>query len=217
MLDKTALGISEELRQYIEAIVEDIILKGGCFEIHKKYLSCFCGTENIDYKQLESDITILIEITEELKAHKSKRSEHLIRLLGKECYLSHDKLEILISAINNKRSEDGIPDIKIDSVVLDFLTSQGVFVTKSFTITGNNLIEDVVLTLTGPDKQFTLSETIVSANAALAGVTINVTFNAPMRSGYYRAQVDISSGNLCKQISLYGSVGPELYKKYVKS
>ncbi len=57
MPDKTALGISEELRQFIEALVEEVVLDGKPFENHKKYLQRFCKGEGVDYNQLETNLT----------------------------------------------------------------------------------------------------------------------------------------------------------------
>ena len=105
MSDKTALGISEELRQFIEALVEEVVLEGKTFEEHKKYLSRFCQTESVDYHQLETNLSDLYETAEELKNHESKGSERLLRLLARECYLSQTETESILSAISKRRSE----------------------------------------------------------------------------------------------------------------
>jgi len=101
MFDKTALGISEELRQYIEALVEEVVLEGKPFENQKKYLQRFCQTEGIDYNQLETNLTTLFETAEELKVHESKGSERLLRLLAKECFISLELINKIVSRIND--------------------------------------------------------------------------------------------------------------------
>ncbi len=105
MSDKTALEISEELRQFIEALVEEVVLDGKTLENQKKYLQRFCQTEGVDYNQLENNLSDLFETALELKTHESKASERFLRLLGKECYLFDDNMENIISAINKKRAE----------------------------------------------------------------------------------------------------------------
>ena len=105
MPDKTAIGISSELRQYIEALVEEVVLEGKPFEDHKKYLCRFCEAEGIDFASLETNLTDLFETFEAQKTHESKREERMARTLGKECFLSEDKLEQLISFINKQRCE----------------------------------------------------------------------------------------------------------------
>ena len=103
MSDKTALGISEELRQFIEALVGEVVLEGKSFEEHKKYLSRFCQTEDVDYNLLETNLGALFETAEELTAHESKGCERLLQLLAKECYISLDLINKIISDINTKR------------------------------------------------------------------------------------------------------------------
>ena len=105
MPDKTAIGISAELRQYIEALVEEVVLEGKPFEDHKKYLCRFCEAEGIDFASLETNLTDLFETFEAQKTHESKREERMARTLGKECFLSEDKLEQLISSVNKHRCE----------------------------------------------------------------------------------------------------------------
>lgn len=106
MSDKTALGISPELRQYIEALVEEVVLEGKSFENQKKYLQRFCENEGISFRSFETRLTTLFETMNELKAHESKGSERLIRILGEECYLSEDKLDQLLSSIITQRARE---------------------------------------------------------------------------------------------------------------
>ena len=103
--DKTTFGVSEELRQYIEALVEEVVLEGKPFEDHKKYLQRFCQTEDVDYSLIETNLGTLFETVEELMAHESKGNERLLQLLAKECYISHDVINKIISVINAKRRE----------------------------------------------------------------------------------------------------------------
>jgi acyl carrier protein len=105
MPDKTTLGISAELCQYIEALVEEVVLEDKPFENHKKYLCRFCEAEGIDFASLETNLTDLFESFEAQKTHESKRNERMARILGKECFLSEDKLEQLITYINKQRYE----------------------------------------------------------------------------------------------------------------
>ena len=105
MLDKTAFGISEDLRQYIEALVEEVVLEGKPFENHKKYLCRFCASEGIDYKNLETCLSDLFDTLNDLKDCESKRNERLALILGKECYLSDNKLAQILSSINKQRWE----------------------------------------------------------------------------------------------------------------
>ena len=105
MPDMTSLEVSPELCQYIEVLVEKVVLKGEPFESNNKFLPRFCGSENIDYNQLETNLKDLFETAEELKTQESKGSEHLFRLLGKECYLSKGGIDNVLSAVSEIRAK----------------------------------------------------------------------------------------------------------------
>lgn len=88
MPDKSALQISEELRQYIESMVEEVVLKGKDFESHKKYLPRFCRVEGIEFESFEKNLTDFFDIMEEWKAYHTKGNSMMAKLLGRACYLS---------------------------------------------------------------------------------------------------------------------------------
>ena len=126
---------------------------------------------------------------------------YMVRMTGGSSY--PDFLEVgFQTELNN-------PSIKVDPVELDYITLPGMAVTKSFTVTGKKLTQDVTLTLTDPDNHFVLSTTTIPLTEALAGSTVQVIFNAPKRSGSYRAVVNLTSGDINNQVGLYGSVGAE--------
>lgn len=54
--------ISEGLQNYINSMVEEIVLEGKPFDAQKKYLKKFSENEVIDYNKLEADIVTFIEI-----------------------------------------------------------------------------------------------------------------------------------------------------------
>ncbi len=97
--------------------------------------------------------------------------------------------------------------LTVDPVELDFITLPNMPISKSFTVTGKNLTQDVTLTLVDPDNNYELATTTININEATVGATVGVTFNAPKRSGSYRAQVQLSSGAYTNTVGLYGSVG----------
>ena len=96
MQDKTAIGISEELRQFIEALVEEVVLEGKSFENLKKYLQRFCETEGVDYASLENSLMFFFEIAEEWKNNQSKSSQIAMRTLAKDCYLLENTVNELM-------------------------------------------------------------------------------------------------------------------------
>lgn len=103
--EKTEHCVSDELQQYIEKLIKDTILDGISVEKHRKYLRRYLEAEGVDYSQFEINLSELIETAEELAAQKSKNSECILKMQCKECYLSDDQSEKLISTINKRRNE----------------------------------------------------------------------------------------------------------------
>lgn len=70
--DKTALGISEELRQFVEAVVEEVILGGKPFDEKKKrWLQRYSEIESMNYDALEKALGELFKTAEEIKCHEN--------------------------------------------------------------------------------------------------------------------------------------------------
>ena len=96
MQDKSSNGISDTLRQYIEAVVMEVVLEGIPFGTQKKYLRRFCEAEGVDFDSFETDLYDFFERLEEYKKRKSQSGEHLLRLLGKDLFITEEVMEKLI-------------------------------------------------------------------------------------------------------------------------
>lgn len=113
MEDKTTIGNnenantpSEAFREYIESLVEEIVINNAVFNEHKKYLQRYSQEEGVDYTTLEKNLTEFFETLEELKSHGSKSSERLAKMLANNCYLKEGKVEKLIDSMNRQQQED---------------------------------------------------------------------------------------------------------------
>jgi hypothetical protein len=96
MQDKTTLGISDTFREYIEALVEEVVINGEPFEVQKKWLRKNSEAEGLSYETIESNLNDLFEAIKEYERHESKFVEHSVRALAKECYLSEALVNKLI-------------------------------------------------------------------------------------------------------------------------
>lgn len=106
MKDNTALVASPELRQYIEALVEEVVLEGKPFENHKKYLERFCEAEGIDFPALNGALASLFKAATDFKETGSASSEQQINLLGQRCFLSDSAISELLSSLKKARSKE---------------------------------------------------------------------------------------------------------------
>ncbi len=106
MSDKTALGISEELHQFIEALVEEVVLDGKTFENHKRYLSRFCDSESIVFEFLEKNLTNFFTIMGEWKTFHTKSSSMMAKIIARDCYLSESFVDNLLMEATDAKGED---------------------------------------------------------------------------------------------------------------
>jgi hypothetical protein len=110
MQDKTAIGNNEHtntpskaFREYIEALVEEVVINGEPFDAQKKWLRKNSEAEGVDYATLEKNLMEFFETIEELKSHESKAGERLAKMLAKDCFLDEGKVNELVSAVNELR------------------------------------------------------------------------------------------------------------------
>ena len=89
-------GISEGLQNFINAMVEEIVLEGKPFDTQKKYLRKFSESEGLDYGKLEADITTFIEILDSLKTAFSKLQVKLAEEKGRDCHISEETVKKLV-------------------------------------------------------------------------------------------------------------------------
>lgn len=89
--------ISENLQNYIDSMVEEIVLEGKPFDSQKKYLKKFSENEGVNYDKLESDIHTFIEILNSLKIAFNKLQVKLAEEKGRDCHISEETVQKLIN------------------------------------------------------------------------------------------------------------------------
>ena len=82
------------------------------------------------------------------------------------------------------------PMLTVNPTSLSFSTTVGQPVTKTFTVTGTDLIGVVTLAVSGTG--FTIDKNNISRNAAMAGATVTVTYN-PTAGGNHTGTVTLTS------------------------
>ena len=88
-------GISNTFREFIEALVEEVVINGEPFDAQKKWLRKHSEREDIGYETIENNLNDLFEAVKELEEHESKVIERSVKALAEDCYLS----EVLVSKI----------------------------------------------------------------------------------------------------------------------
>ena len=96
------------------------------------------------------------------------------------------------------------PELSVNPTSLTFTASPGQSVTKTFTVTGNDLTSNVTLSISGSNSFSVTPATITPAEAA-AGKTVTVTYT-PSAAGTHNATVNVASiGAESKTVSLTGT------------
>ena len=98
--DISSLVVPDYLRQYIEAIVNDVLVEGKSFEGKKTYLQRYCETENVNYASLEGNLSSLFQAAQMLQANDSQTIDAFIAI-GKDCFLSEEFLDNVLSLYIN--------------------------------------------------------------------------------------------------------------------
>ncbi|MDP0530686.1 hypothetical protein NLB58_02190 [Porphyromonas gingivalis] len=80
--------ISEGLQNFIDSMVEEIILEGKPFDTQKKYLKKFSEKEGVYYEAIEKSINELVETMREMKTSDSKMLIKLALIQAKEAHVT---------------------------------------------------------------------------------------------------------------------------------
>ena len=97
-------GISEGLQNFINAMVEEIVLEGKPFDSQKKYLRKFSENEGLDYEALEKSIAELTETLEEMKSSDSKTLLRLALFQAKEACVSEAEVMRIVEQMGEKET-----------------------------------------------------------------------------------------------------------------
>jgi hypothetical protein len=109
MQDKTTIGISDLLRQFIEALVEEVVLEGKPFDDQKKkYLQRYSQEEGVNYETIESNLNDLFEAIKELEEHESKTTEQFVKNLAQSCNFSETEADKLINNAAARRAQKAV-------------------------------------------------------------------------------------------------------------
>lgn len=137
---------------------------------------------------------------------------------GAETFGTHGKINA-IKGIQYILDATGtpIPMLTVSPESIDFIAEPGETITKTITLTGTNLVEDVSVTLTDANGVYSVDKSSISIDEAAVGTTVTVTFVAPQAMGSYRGQVSFTSGDKQATTVFYGSVGEKgsAYSRYL--
>ena len=93
--------ISEGLQNFIDSMVEEIVLEGKPFDTQKKYLRKFSENEGLDYKKFEANFSTFIEIIDNIKETPNKPMEKYAIDKGHDCFISDFVITKMLETVGN--------------------------------------------------------------------------------------------------------------------
>jgi hypothetical protein len=101
--------ISEGLQNFINAMVEEIVLKGEAFDVQKKkWLKKYSEAEGLNYAELEGNLKDFFEAIHEYQMTRNTTIFKFIKKLAKLCYIQEDiyiDLSSNYSTVNKENKE----------------------------------------------------------------------------------------------------------------
>ena len=108
-------------------------------------------------------------------------------------------------------AQAGTPTLTVHPERLRFECEAGRSYTRTFTVTGQNLTEDLTLTMFGDANVFSINKTTISVHEAEDGIEVTVRYK-PIEVGEYGANIWIKSNEVYAIVQLVGEAydGPSL-------
>jgi surface protein len=133
--------ISEGLQNFINAMVEEIVLKSEAFDhMKKKYLKKYSEAEGVNYSELEANLNDFFEAMQDYQRTKANSIIKLLEIQANTCFIEKSLLTKLVSQYlknilptekknikiesNNIQSRNNNPIIANDSNLQDIVISE---------------------------------------------------------------------------------------------
>lgn len=118
-------GISANLQNYIDSMVEAIVLEGRTFDTQKKYLRKFSENEGLDYERLERGLTELIHTLGKMKALDSESLLKLAIIQAREVYVTETEIISIVQHLSKKELNDRFVDFNVNGVEFRMMKVDG--------------------------------------------------------------------------------------------
>jgi hypothetical protein len=99
-MDKTSFNnssqpqISEGLKEYINSMVEEVVLNGKSFdETKKKWLKKFCDAESLNYANFESNLSNFFELVQDYRKSQSTTLRNVLQQKSRDSFIEKNVLE----------------------------------------------------------------------------------------------------------------------------
>jgi hypothetical protein len=103
---KTANPLSAALTDYINLMIEEVVLQGGSFEKNRKWLKKNCALASVDYTGLEQELEDFIAILLDFDPSKSQPFYRLVMAQAAHCHITEMTFERLVAKTREDRKSE---------------------------------------------------------------------------------------------------------------
>ena len=94
--------------QYIESLVEDVVLNGESFESQLPIFVAFAENEGLDANQLKNDIIVLLDVLKSVSGQPSNSKKMGIIFQAQRCHISEEVMLRILSELQEKKEQEEV-------------------------------------------------------------------------------------------------------------
>ena len=92
--------------QYIESLVEDVVLNGESFESQLPIFIAFAENEGLDANQLKNDIIVLLDVLKSVSRQLSNSKKLGVIFQAQRCHISEKVMLRILSDLQEKKKAE---------------------------------------------------------------------------------------------------------------
>ena len=92
--------------QYLESLVEDVVLNGVSFDNQLPIFIGFAENEGLDANQLKNDIIVLLDVLKSVSGQPSKSEKMGIVFQAQRCHISEEVILRILSELQEKKKKE---------------------------------------------------------------------------------------------------------------
>ncbi len=101
---------SNQTSQYLESLIEDVLLNGESVESQMPIFVAFAENEGMEANQLKSDIIVLLDVLKSVSGQPSNSKKMGIIFQARRCHISEEVILRILSELQEKKKEDKTPN-----------------------------------------------------------------------------------------------------------
>ena len=97
---------SNQSSQYLESLIEDVVLNGVSFDNQLPFLLSFAAREGLDAEQLKKDFAVLLGMLHPVSKQPSKSEKMAILYQAQICHISEKVIQHTLSDLQEKKEQE---------------------------------------------------------------------------------------------------------------